>query len=472
MQEDTVVQVHPHFKLLEAQLVRRLLSGEELQQLERWLFGFLLTLGVLILQEVLRAVLANAEFVVSAHRLAREIHPQMRSRGCEQVTVNSLFGAITVAATQWSIARSRAGRPRRKRGRGGSGLYPALWFLGVRGRATPAFQAEVARAMALCGSSREAAEMLQSRGIELSHKTASALAYDVGERALQARDETLAADAFRTDEPKLFDGQRILVELDGGRYKARLNNTAGRRTKKGRRGYKTAWKEPKGFVISILGDNGRPDSRFKALCDFTVGDADAIWALLLAYLRAYGVDRATAVVVIADGACWIWDRVAELRTVLGLGPEVEIHEVLDFYHAVEHLADIAEMMGWKQKQKAKWLAKQRRRLLKGEQSIVHADLQALALTLPPSQVDGYGRELRYFSGPNAARTQYANIRARGLPIGSGAIESAIRRVVNLRVKSNGSFWLPKHAELVMHMRAQLKTGRFDEMLDRATSCFT
>jgi hypothetical protein len=66
----------------------------------------------------------------------------------------------------------------------------------------------------------------------------------------------------------------------------------------------------------------------------------------------------------------------------------------------------------------------------------------------------------YFS-EQPERFRYAQIQAMKLPIGSGAIESLIRRVVNLRLKSSGKFWLPKHAELILYGRCQWSAGPWD-----------
>jgi len=52
--------------------------------------------------------------------------------------------------------------------------------------------------------------------------------------------------------------------------------------------------------------------------------------------------------------------------------------------------------------------------------------------------------------------------AKKIPIGSGAIESAIRRVVNLRLKGAGMFWLEANAEAFLHLRCQLKVGRWND----------
>ena len=52
----------------------------------------------------------------------------------------------------------------------------------------------------------------------------------------------------------------------------------------------------------------------------------------------------------------------------------------------------------------------------------------------------------------------------GLPCGSGSVESAIRRVINLRLKAPGTFWTPAMAECFLFLRAQLVSGRWEVML--------
>ncbi len=61
--------------------------------------------------------------------------------------------------------------------------------------------------------------------------------------------------------------------------------------------------------------------------------------------------------------------------------------------------------------------------------------------------------------------QYAAFEDAGIPTGSGAIESAIRRIVNMRMKSNGMFWLEVNAEGMLLLRSYLKSGYLDSLLD-------
>ena len=62
----------------------------------------------------------------------------------------------------------------------------------------------------------------------------------------------------------------------------------------------------------------------------------------------------------------------------------------------------------------------------------------------------------------SGRLSFVRFRKLGIPLGSGSIESSIRRVVNNRMKSNGMFWLAENAETMLQLRCQVMGGRWDE----------
>jgi len=70
----------------------------------------------------------------------------------------------------------------------------------------------------------------------------------------------------------------------------------------------------------------------------------------------------------------------------------------------------------------------------------------------------------------AGRLKYTYFRSLGLPIGSGAMASSIRRVINLRLKGNGIFWREENAEAMLQVRAQVITNRWDERLKKEAPC--
>jgi hypothetical protein len=60
----------------------------------------------------------------------------------------------------------------------------------------------------------------------------------------------------------------------------------------------------------------------------------------------------------------------------------------------------------------------------------------------------------------AGHLNYASYRRRGLPLGSGAIESTIRRVINLRMKGNSIFWEKENAEAMLVLRGLVLSRRW------------
>ena len=76
-------------------------------------------------------------------------------------------------------------------------------------------------------------------------------------------------------------------------------------------------------------------------------------------------------------------------------------------------------------------------------------------------------EIRYLnSHGQEGHLSYVTFRRRGIPCGSGAIESAIRRVINQRLKSNAMYWLQENAEAMFAVRATLLCDRWEETLTR------
>ena len=164
-----------------------------------------------------------------------------------------------------------------------------------------------------------------------------------------------------------------------------------------------------------------------------------------------------------DGARWIWNRVGPLVAELGLAPG-QFYSLLDFYHAVEHLSKIADLRkGWKASEKKKWIKEHRRHLLKGKVKQVISSILSICRGRKSKKLLS---EKDYFVR-NQNRMQYDVVASVGLPIGSGAMESAIRRVVNLRLKGASIYWLEDTAEAMLLLRSFYKSGRWN-MLKKQT----
>jgi predicted RNA-binding Zn-ribbon protein involved in translation (DUF1610 family) len=156
------------------------------------------------------------------------------------------------------------------------------------------------------------------------------------------------------------------------------------------------------------------------------------------------------VVVLGDGARWIWNLAED-----HFGNRTE---VVDFYHASEHLWDVAKALyGEGTTAASAWADKQIRVLLKqGVKPVLQALIQATPETSQAAEV--LRKEINYFRS-NAARMDYPAFRARGLPIGSGAIESAAKHLVQQRLKRPGARWSEPGAQSVLAVRSRIVSGR-------------
>jgi hypothetical protein len=417
---------------------------------------------------VLGEILADVAFQAAAClAAAKQPGVKLRSGGAREVPVTLLGGSTTRVKVPYlkQNLRGRAGRKRGsgRRREGGSGLYPTLAALGIWFGVSPALAGEVVRQDVDSDSVRTAREALARRGIDLGHKQTLRLFDHVGRRAVQQRQRWLEeVMAALPTAGGLLAGKRVAVGTDGGRCRIRIPAPCGRRRKETRhRGYDAPWQEPKLLVIYILDAKGRIDHVFRPVYDGTMGDCEALFHMLIAYLKALGAQEATELIVVADGAKWIWDRVAELVKALGID-RARVTEVLDWYHAVETLHEIAGIpANWKQREKDAWVKRAVRLLRSGDISHLVEHIRTLAVGRRAKEVNSH---VDYFER-NAARMQYQTLRARLLPQGSGAVESAVRRVINLRLKATSKFWLLEHADAMLMLRSYLKAGRFDDLLD-------
>ena len=184
---------------------------------------------------------------------------------------------------------------------------------------------------------------------------------------------------------------------------------------------------------------------------------DSVFSILRFYLEKINVSEAEKVLFVADGARWIWNRVGKLFASLGLSSD-QCHELLDFYHAAEHLNKVSGLQKkLKPAQKKRWFAKHRTMLKNGRSQEV---VEAIKKICRRSRNKKMKTERDYFVR-NMDRMRYSDVAAAGLPIGSGSVESAIRRVVNLRLKGASLFWLKETAEAMLYLRAHYKAGRWN-----------
>jgi len=394
---------------------------------------------------------------LTAHCVSRAQQTgQYKPNGSRSAKVTLLGGSSIEVRTAYMPPTARG------RSKGRVGVWPVLAALGIWWRTTPALCSEVNRQVADSNSFRDALTSLKRRGIDLEYKRALTLVHRFGRRAVdQRRDwlEYILAPSTPAGAGKLT-GMTVLVSVDGGRVRQRRVKR-GRRRASGHHGYHTPWREPRLLVISVLDPCGRIKRDILPIYDATLDDADGMMRLLTGYLKALGVHEARRLVVAADGAPWIWNRLPGLYEVIGIDRD-KVFEVIDWSHAVGTLHDIAKECRWNETKRNKWVKAVKDDLFAGRIDGVLYSIKQLARGRRAKAILSHAD---YFDR-NRSRMQYRGLKDLGLPRGSGIVESAIRRVINLRIKSPGKFWAEDNAEAALHLRSYLKAGHWDQLVHR------
>jgi len=435
------------------QTPRLVTSPEALEALERHIRQGTDRLGSLLVGYHLQQALDSPAFQAEQDLLVSHWPTPLKSDGKVQVRIRTAQGH-TVAV--WTTYYRRKGQ--RRAGKRFRGVYAGLILLGIYDRCTPALAAEVSLLAAMLGSLHEAHDVLINRGVVLDPKTVRTIAYYYAARArlVQQIDNTTFEDTVT--------GRRVVISSDGGRLRLR-EHKRGPKTKKGRRRYTGAWREPKVLIVYVVDAEGKQEPRFAPFIDATLTGPDAVFALLRTYLQRLEITKADHVLFIADGAPWIWKRVPLLVQALGLAAE-QVHELLDFYHAAHHLGQVAALRkDWSAKARTRWRTHQRHLLMRGEVTQVITAVRDLCRGRNSKAI----RKHREYFIKNQHRMAYAQLMALKLPIGSGAIESAVRRVVDLRLKGPSLFWCRASAEAILLLRSYYKAGRWNMLKRMATS---
>jgi hypothetical protein len=153
--------------------------------------------------------------------------------------------------------------------------------------------------------------------------------------------------------------------------------------------------------------------------------------------------------LLGDGAAWIWNLADEHfdRRV----------EVVDAFHACQHLSTVATALFGEGERAAAWAAARRAELFGRGAEAVLAALRGVKA--PTAEAAAVLRVERGYFAKNAARMQYPQFRLDGLPIGSGAIESAADHVVGQRLQRAGMRWSDAGGDALLALRARLRSGR-------------
>ena len=183
--------------------------------------------------------------------------------------------------------------------------------------------------------------------------------------------------------------------------------------------------------------------RFLVSC---LGDADTVFSHLWARLQELGwLGTHTMVVIIGDGAEWIWKRATMFP---------QRCEILDFWHAVEHAWEFARLSyGEASRQAERWVHTIAEDLRAGKVQSVICRLERMRPRSPEAR-ESLDVLIRYYR-ENASRMRYDEYLRLGYGIGSGAVESAHKQVVHARFRQAGMRWSEAGARRLLALRLLL-----------------
>jgi len=340
-----------------------------------------------------------------------------------------------------------------------------LAALGIGKGATPALHRQVGRLTALLPSIEMARDELRQRGPTLDEKAVHRMARQLGAEVLatRARDLQRLRDGLLPAGQEMV-GHHVVAQVDGGRIRIRTQVEATKRHGvKHRRKIRVEWREPKLLIVYLSDRKGRMLKGTRPWIDGTMNGPDHLIELLAMYLHRLGAAQAKAVSFVADGAPWIWNRLDWVVGRAGLDPK-RVERILDCCHAVHHVSLALQALGLAEGERTATYRTLRHQLRGGRSREVVATLRAMAEGQPVDSV--VWTEIEYLN-KHEAHLRYDWFGYRGRPRGSGAVESAIRRVINLRLKGNGIYWREENAEAMLVLRAAALTGRWEETMERS-----
>ncbi len=182
-------------------------------------------------------------------------------------------------------------------------------------------------------------------------------------------------------------------------------------------------------------------------------DCDKFGERLWDEFETRGMDGNWLLEVLGDGAPWIWN-LADMHF-------HEVPQLLDFYHAAEHLHQTAFAL-WSEGIADAWWHRRLDQLKNGELGNFFAALKLLAKRHETNDPEVSPKRLLAYFEENRTRLDYAKALRRKLPIGSGTVESGTRHIVQQRLKQSGMRWSLGGAQAVLNLRARHRSGQFEQ----------
>jgi hypothetical protein len=362
-------------------------------------------------------------------------------------TVDTVLGPVTVSRAWYHCAAC------------GHGLAPRDGELGTAGQTmSPGLAKMSARAAEAVPFTPGAGLVGELAGITLTGKRLGRHAEADGRAAAAVIKAEAAAIAARTLVPLPPPApvpDKLYVAIDGTGVPMMTAETDGR-PGKGEDG-KARTREVKlacAFTQTRVDDDGYPirdpgSSSYLA----TFAPAAGFGTLMAAEARRRGAGHVRQVTILGDGAHWIWNLASQHFP--------EATQIVDLYHAREHLHDLARLLAFMLGESHDgWLAARLDELDDGDVPALLSAARQFPLT--GIKADALDTALGYFE-TNAPRMRYKHFRSCGLFVGSGAVEAGCKAVIGQRLKLSGMHWSMAGATGILTLRCQQASGRWEQI---------
>jgi hypothetical protein len=408
--------------------------------------GFLMTEGInlsddlgqaeSVLQEQIRRIGARAlELHLQQHKLGYEGSSRACLCGQNQrfvehrpKTLATLMGPVTIRRAYYRCSSC------------GAGWLPYDWRVGLgEGQESVG----LAKAACLCGIHEpfeSAANLLRElTGQRISERTLERLVHHVG-GVVRTEEESQAAGMERWDAPAAeVSPKRLYLAVDG----VMVHRTDG-------------WKEAKTATCYWEDADGTRHSRYAVRWE----SAEAFKAFVWALACRCGLGQAQEVVLLGDGAAWIWDHIGSLV-------KEKATLIVDWYHALEHVWACGNALHGEGTPAARaWVEPLKTLLWDGNVREILGQLEDERVrSRSPTRREAMQALLTYL-GNQDDRLAYDRFRAAGMDIGSGRVEAACKHVVGMRMKRNGMRWSATGAQATLSLRCAWLNGDWDRVWDK------
>jgi hypothetical protein len=404
-----------------------------------------------------------------AHRRTRVVERQVRGpdgrwyrhERVGKTTVKTLFGQVALWRSVYVCGNSKGASwaPLDKE----LGLLKTSFSLHLIGLATyfcskMAF-AEAAQTLKQCGYFAPSTKSLQT----MVDQVAPLAPPFVDEQPCPPDDgEILVIEIDGRGAPMISESEMALRKKEQGKRQKRQDKTVRKRRKQAPKDRRSRGEKSKNAKVAMVGvlytlrqtaDGIESPINKRVHATFRSARQLFRWVQAEAIKRGYGQKRT---LFMADGAWGLWRLQEEYF------PLAEV--CVDWYHVSEKLWAVGTTLHEEGSEKLKqWVEEQLKDLREGRIEELIIRLDGLAEKMSKKKRERMAQCIKYLAY-HAHRLRYAELRAEGLPIGTGVVEGAVRQLVAMRLDGPGMRWSPARAEHVLQLRAMVINGMWDSFM--------